>query len=367
MAGGASLLKAITHAYSVWFFTRWMPSMTVNVDTTVSMLRMRSNAAPDFLDRLRAGVKIAFESQHELRQLTDCLSKNLANRMTPGEEWERSFRTSNSLVHDTRNIVGAYLMAVSLAEQQVDPGNTVRILEGLQSADFSSVHSIANLVAMLHRNRSRERGIRIQVGSMPHIVLPERQRVPFFRSLYELVHNARKYSDPGKTDRGISIEADIGESFVRIHVSDNGVGIRDLEGVLGNLRQGTSIRERPDLDAGEGFGIATIARHASEEKWGFYILSGHGIGTDAGFYIDRETFETCAVRRAPNRQRKHPLPPLFLQPGADARSNKVHRAMLYGALSAAALDPASMVKTVQIMGPSVGVYHFFPAVLVRNG
>lgn len=363
LAGGEQLLRDVAGYYEQLFFIRWMPRMTEEVSSAISALDERRDAGC-FIGRLATGIEMATVLQAELKNFSISLTRALDTlkgsgvRMSEdGEQaWQRALMEARGVVHDTNNIVSAYQMVASMVQKRPDFPEVRELLRSLQDFDFSSVRSTVNFVAKMHTSRAGTRGVEIRVGAIPRMIVAEEQRISLFRAINELVENSLKYADPGKDHRQIVVSADAFTNFVRIQVADNGVGIENLAKVFERLDKGEGLRERPDLASGDGRGLATIARQAMEESWGFYLVSGKGFGTNAGLYLEVARLKEYV---APPKTRRSSRPPA---PEAVTRSVSPWERLAQERpeLAAATVDMSSLLRTVQLFGRRVGRYDFFP-------
>ncbi len=363
LAGGEGLLRDVAAYYEQLFFIRWMPRMTQEVSSALAAIDERRDAAC-FIDRLATGIELASVLQGELKSFSLSLHRALdmlkANGMQIPEEreqaWQRAFVEARGVVHDTNNIVSAYQLVASMAQKRQGAADMRELLCSLQDFDFSSVRSTVNFVAKMHQSRAHDRRVELRVGSIPRMVVREEQRIPLFRTINELVENGLKYADPEKAARQIVVSAEAFTGFVRIQVADNGVGIADLPAIFDRLSEGEGIRERPDLASGDGRGLATIARQAMAESWGFYLVSARGFGTNAGLYLD---VKGLAEFVPPPKARRSSPPPAA--GAATGTPSPWERLSPEGPnLSAATMDMGSLLKTIMLYGQRVGRYDFFP-------
>lgn len=91
-------------------------------------------------------------------------------------------------------------------------------------------------------------------------------------ALRELVHNAVKYHDPTKSTRYVQVKAE--PDMSRVHIIDNGIGIRDLDKVwdVGYREQ------RVDVD-GTGLGLPSVKRRLAKLGWSIVVDSVPGEST----------------------------------------------------------------------------------------
>jgi signal transduction histidine kinase len=87
-----------------------------------------------------------------------------------------------------------------------------------------SVATVAQEAARQLREMAEARGVEIRVADTQAMAVVDVGRLEL--AFVNLVSNAIKYSDPAKTERYVDIAADVPEDgWLRIHVTDNGIGI----------------------------------------------------------------------------------------------------------------------------------------------
>lgn len=363
LAGGERLLRDVAAYYEQLFFIRWMPRMTEEVSSTLSAIEEHRDSAC-FVGRLAAGIEMATVLQAELRNFSTSLTRALdmlkSNGMQMPQEreqaWQRALNEARGVVHDTNNIVSAYQMVASMLQKRPDSPDAPGMLRSLQDFDFSSIRSTVNFIARMQKSRAAAAGVEIRVGNIPRMVVYEEQRIPLFRAVNELVENGLKYANPDREGRQIAISANPFNSFVRIQVADNGVGIANVPAVFERVDQGEGLRQRPDLAAGDGRGLATIARQAMQESWGFYLISGEGFGTNAGLYLDVKRLREYVPPPKTRRSSRPPAPR-----AAQGNASPWDRlSQERPELSAAMMDLDSLLKTVWLFGQRVSRYDLFP-------
>jgi hypothetical protein len=163
--------------------------------------------------------------------------------------------------------------------------------EVLASYGISHLHSAIILAVNINNVRADARNTILDGGSMPDLEIPFYLRVDLFRAVNELILNALRYSDLGKSDRRVEVSADLVDSFLKIKVRDNGPGM-----------QGIAAKMAPD----EGGGLARVSRIVGRRGWRFSVKSRAGEGTTAKILIDTGNWKSQPASATGS---KHTIPP----------------------------------------------------------
>ncbi|MFU8816641.1 MAG: ATP-binding protein [Pseudomonadales bacterium] len=150
--------------------------------------------------------------------------------------------------------------------------------------------------------RARSKGVRLEFpDQVPRLAV---ERVVAQLVLVNVINNAVKYSDPGKTDRWVRVRASISHSdetpFACLEVEDNGLGIpEDYQTRL--FQRG--FRAHPDVAEGAGLGL-TICQELLLERGGEVELSSEeGRGTMVRFTLRATDAEAVAATGADDLMR----------------------------------------------------------------
>jgi|GEM_PF-4327981 len=178
------------------------------------------------------------------------------------ERWKSFLEFVSMFTHDYANMLGKVIGSVQLMDAKLSlsmrgSGDGLSEVDkyfrdALRLFDSSEVSTLMRLVKWMLKKRSGGK-IVVGVGEVGSLQIPPQVRRPLFRILFELGHNAAKYSVPGTREHRIDLGARQEGQWLNFSVEDNGVGIEDVEKVMS-----LGVRERPDLADGTGTGLASV-------------------------------------------------------------------------------------------------------------
>lgn len=151
-----------------------------------------------------------------------------------------------------------------------------------------SLQGWVRALTLRHLRTARECGTKLSFTFEMDADLPpaeladfsEAQRESVDHILTELVRNALKYRNPRSASKA-AVHMIEGENAVAFRVSDNGLGIHDLQAVLAG-----GVREHPEVAEGYGGGLASVRQHVEKHpNWSFQIESKPGEGTSVRIVI----------------------------------------------------------------------------------
>ncbi len=127
-----------------------------------------------------------------------------------------------------------------------------------------------NLSALAEKNQ-------VTVELPPHAPAVRCDRAPLFQILQNLLSNAIRYADPGKSQRWVRVDIAEEELRVRVSVADNGVGMNEeeREDLFQPFRRGHSAAHTPGL----GLGLAITLRLLQSCGGRIYVESAPGTGS----------------------------------------------------------------------------------------
>jgi signal transduction histidine kinase len=213
------------------------------------------------------------------------------------------------VTHELRQPLGTFQFAVKLlrvTETLTDPEKRERILEsaernvarmtetlgklvelsrsahGAESAFVQQVEMSAvttDVIGQL-REMADARGVEMRItASLPTVTI-DVARLELI--LVNLISNAIKYSDPGKTTRVVEIASVATDrpGFCTVSIHDNGIGIAesDLKSIFARFYRG-SAAERDRRTSGLGLGLAIVADCVDALKGDIHVEATLGEGT----------------------------------------------------------------------------------------
>lgn len=239
-------------------------------------------------------------------RLRDLESGKIPRHMSVGmlHKWQNAFLDSRGLIHDINNVNTSMVSSTSLALNLAAGGTPQDIAIGVEKflhctrhLKWSTFDSCARLAVSLLKNRADKKGVDIRMEEFPDVEIPEHLRFSIFRAVAELALNAIKYSnssrisvnekgrreaDPGHI-RNVTIFGYINENKLTIVVSDNGVGIPDVQKAFE-----PGVRFHPNLAEGTGNGLATTRAVARRAGGDLELISEVGTGTTAILTFDMQ-------------------------------------------------------------------------------
>ncbi|KGO90674.1 sensor histidine kinase [Flavobacterium suncheonense] len=189
-----------------------------------------------------------------------------------------------SASHDLRSPITSLKGLIEIAKEEKDP-NQVRHYFGLMNQSLTMQDQFINDIIDYSRNKRKERVLEIVNFDkivndilLQHNYLSEAKAIQIKKNveidemhtdglrlkiiLNNLVSNAIKYSDKDKNDKFIEIAAHHEDSFFKIEVKDNGIGIKkDIQAKIFEMFFGT------DHNLGSGLGLY-ITKQAVENLKG---------------------------------------------------------------------------------------------------
>lgn len=276
-------LRAFMYRFEDWFFGAFIDALR---NWQEEGLRLLEEGKVEDLRRISAGFEEQYmkgiEYLNNIAEVREGIGKIL-NDTDIGkpyrDEWRGYMMRAKALRHDYGNFIGSLLLA-SVDIKFLAEGNRTdasKVKESLlYPFDASSVTSIIDWVLRMASKEAGGAKVSLLRGRMDDIVVPYDRRAAFFRFVNELVRNSIKHRDEKKKKRFVRLESRLEKGEMMVAVTDNGVGIEDLEEAMK-----WGYRERPDLTAGLGVGLANNARMAKEFGWRFEIESKPGKGTQA--------------------------------------------------------------------------------------
>lgn len=260
--------------------------------TTITAGTFREEALRDRRERARLLGGFGLDLAHELRNRLAAAEASLqilqrdlggppptpptiapappADETTSDERSRRALRTLANALHRIKGVADdVHAMAIAQGSHEGAQGRRL----DLRTLVAETLETLAGLAA--------ERAVRIEVVEPIPDVQVDATRVELV--LINLVGNAIKYSDPGKTDRWVRISARRQEpSHWRIGIADNGVGIPDG---MQDLVFEQFVRAHPEVADGTGLGLA-IARTAIQQVNGrIWLESSAGEGSTFYFSV----------------------------------------------------------------------------------
>ena len=146
--------------------------------------------------------------------------------------------------------------------------------------------ALADAVAAQLKDAANSRGVRVEIArDLPPITI-DAARLELI--LANLVSNAIKYSDPGKTDRFVEVAptATPRPDACAIAIRDNGIGIAeaDLCSIFARFYRGHAERDRELGTSGLGLGLSIVADCVDLLKGDIHVESCLGEGTT--FFVE---------------------------------------------------------------------------------
>ncbi len=280
-------LRAFMYRFEDWFF-----------GTFIEMLgkwqgegsRLLEEGRVKDLKEIARGINDEYEKGagylSHMRDVTNGLRKIL-NETEVGrpyrEEWKGYVMRARTLGHDYGNFLMSLLHASVDIRKLSEGGSSesTEIVESLmQPFDASSVVSIIDMIVRMAGKDADGAGVSLKRSRLDDVTVPYDYRAPFFRIVHELVRNAIKYHDDKKKDRFVRVESRLEKGELIVGVTDNGVGIKDIEEVFK-----WSYRERPELAMGTGVGLTNVEKLAKAYGWRMEMKSQVGEGTEARLHM----------------------------------------------------------------------------------
>ena len=230
--------------------------------TSITANTFRQEGYRDRKERARLLGSFGRNLAHELRNRLSTAESALfllerkGATMAP-EAFEKTLRTLRNTLQRIKGVA--------------DDVNALAIAQGSEETAQGRRLSLRTLVGdTLNelREMAAEKGVRLDTQEPIPDVQVDATRVELV--LINLIGNAIKYSDPDKDDRWVRVGTRHDDTFWRIAVSDNGVGIPDT---MQDLVFEQFVRAHPDVADGTGLGLA-IAREA-------VVQMGGQIGVDS--------------------------------------------------------------------------------------
>jgi signal transduction histidine kinase len=243
------------------------------VITSITATTFREEGFRDRRERARLLGSFGRDLAHELR-----------NRLSTAETALHLLGQENLDDATRERVLLALRRTVKRIEGVADDVHALAIAQGSEETAQGrrlSLRALLEETVTELRGMAEERGVRIEAQETVPDVQVDATRVEL--ALINLIGNAVKYSDPGKDDRWVrvSVQRD-DESYWRIAVEDNGVGIPD--GMQDRVFE-QFVRAHPAIAEGSGLGLA-IAREAVEQMGGrIWLESRTGVGTTVAFTV----------------------------------------------------------------------------------
>jgi signal transduction histidine kinase len=240
--------------------------------TSITAGTFRQEGFRDRRERARLLGSFGRNLAHELRNRLSTAESALfllerhGATMEP-EAFEKKLRTLRNTLQRIKGVADdVNALAIAQGSEETAQGRrlSLRVLVGDTLAELQEL--------------AAEKGVRLDTQEPIPDVQVDATRVELV--LINLIGNAIKYSDPDKDDRWVRIGTRHQDTFWRIAVSDNGVGIPET---MQDLVFEQFVRAHPDIADGTGLGLA-IAREAVLQMGGEIGLDSTA-GAGSTFYF----------------------------------------------------------------------------------
>jgi signal transduction histidine kinase len=255
------------------------------------------------------------ELMNRLDSVVDVLQQTTADTFvteytqTITEHTTRLESFNRMVTHELRQPLGTFQFAVKLlrvTETLTDPEKRERILESVERNVARMTETLSKLVELSRsahgaesafvqqvemsavttdvigqlREMADARGVEMRItASLPTVTI-DVARLELI--LVNLISNAIKYSDPGKTTRVVEIASVATDrpGFCTVSIHDNGIGIAesDLKSIFARFYRG-SAAERDRRTSGLGLGLAIVADCVDALKGDIHVEATLGEGT----------------------------------------------------------------------------------------
>jgi signal transduction histidine kinase len=254
---GAAVHEVVFHllqVFGVWVFI-WVAVRTIDVRVT----RRRTPAEAAAQERAERLAR----SNADLERFANVVSHDLQEPLRTVSGFAELMQRRDGRPRDPRDeeslelIVDGCRRMAGLLDGVLDYSRAAGAGLELERVDLGAV--VDDVLAGLDR-RVTERGAVVDVGPLPEV---EGDRVQLTQLVQNLLTNALKHGgDPPR----VRVWADAGQDVWRVHVGDEGPGVRpeDAERVFAMFQQAGGRRGGPD---GRGMGLA-IARRIAERHGG---------------------------------------------------------------------------------------------------
>lgn len=148
--------------------------------------------------------------------------------------------------------------------------------------DVDIIHEISEVVQALNSSII-EKNIQIDVPSYQSFII-KAQRPYVYSIFHNLVENAIKYADGKKTKAFIKIVLSETEKYVKISISDNGIGI-DMEAASGKVFQ--MYQRFNNTHPGQGFGLFLVKSQMEAMRGKVELESILGQGSTFNLYFSK--------------------------------------------------------------------------------
>ncbi len=149
------------------------------------------------------------------------------------------------------------------------------------SKEVVRLNDILNYLKELYLPACEDKGISLIISEQFKRLHVKTDQVRLTQILSNLLSNAIKYTNEGN----VSLECDLLDNHsVRLTVADNGIGIKNVETVMGEYNQENTGYE--EAIYGTGLGLDIVLKLAKMLGHTFDLQSQYGVGTQASLIVD---------------------------------------------------------------------------------